>query len=215
VSAEAVLVLERSPGEPGRKWKLSDAEASIGRGSDCDIVLDDPEVSRRHAVIRRDGDRYVLADLGSKNGTHLNGAPLMRASALRDGDEISIAPRFRFRFVDLDATVPSRAPHRGLRIDETTRLVSVHGHVLDPALAPAQYALLTLLAGEPGRVYTRDEIADRCYPDAQGGVSDLAIDGVVRRLRSRLSAVDPQTEWVEAVRGHGFRLTAARAAGPQ
>jgi DNA-binding response OmpR family regulator len=55
-------------------------------------------------------------------------------------------------------------------------------------------------------VFTRDEIAERCYPDAEGGVSDQAIDGVVRRLRARLAEVDPDARHVEAVRGHGFRL---------
>jgi pSer/pThr/pTyr-binding forkhead associated (FHA) protein len=47
----------------------------IGRGSDCDLVLDEPEMSRRHAVIENSGDGIYLRDMGSANGTFVNGVP--------------------------------------------------------------------------------------------------------------------------------------------
>ena len=56
-------------------------------GRDC--VLADPTVSRRHARLRRQGDRWLLADLGSTNGTRLNGWRLAEEVELRAGDRVS------------------------------------------------------------------------------------------------------------------------------
>jgi hypothetical protein len=66
-------------------WSAEDEELLIGRSRSCDIVLEDSEVSRRHArLIHRDG-RWVLQDLASTNGTHLNGRRVGRCE-LRAGD---------------------------------------------------------------------------------------------------------------------------------
>lgn len=70
-------------------WSCEPHELVIGRGSNCDIVIGDLSVSRRHArLIRRDG-RWVLQDLGSTNGTHLNGTRVGRCE-LRPGDELDL-----------------------------------------------------------------------------------------------------------------------------
>lgn len=69
---------------------MGDAPVTIGRLPECDIVLADGNVSRRHAEIRRQGQSWVLADLGSTNGTRLNGFPLTAPSELRSGDSISV-----------------------------------------------------------------------------------------------------------------------------
>jgi pSer/pThr/pTyr-binding forkhead associated (FHA) protein len=63
-------------------------ELTVGRGGGCGVVLDDTFVSQVHArVFRRDGDVYV-EDLGSRNGTLLNGRPLGNAQRLRRGDRV-------------------------------------------------------------------------------------------------------------------------------
>ena len=68
-------------------WSAEPQELLVGRGSGCDVVLSDPTVSRRHArLILRDG-RWVLQDLGSTNGSHLNGRRVGRCQ-LRPGDEL-------------------------------------------------------------------------------------------------------------------------------
>lgn len=61
----------------------------LGRSREIDVLLADPAVSREHAVISREGARFVLEDLGSANGTKLNGSPVERAS-LAEGDLIQI-----------------------------------------------------------------------------------------------------------------------------
>jgi pSer/pThr/pTyr-binding forkhead associated (FHA) protein len=62
---------------------------TIGRSSDCDVRVDDANVSRRHAEVRRIGDGYSLVDLGSTNGTEVNGQRIQE-TALMNGDVISV-----------------------------------------------------------------------------------------------------------------------------
>lgn len=63
---------------------------TIGRHPDCDVVLNDQEVSRQHAEVRRDEGEFVLVDLGSLNGTKVNGAGVKSPRPLHDGDTITI-----------------------------------------------------------------------------------------------------------------------------
>ena len=69
---------------------------TIGRAPDCDCVLGDPTVSRHHARLRRGADGWVLTDLGSTNGTRLNGWRLAEEVEVREGDRVSFgAARYR------------------------------------------------------------------------------------------------------------------------
>jgi pSer/pThr/pTyr-binding forkhead associated (FHA) protein len=61
---------------------------TVGRSRECEVMLEDLNVSRRHFQVRRSGNAYVLEDLKSKNGTHVNGAPVQHWN-LSDGDLIS------------------------------------------------------------------------------------------------------------------------------
>ena len=69
---------------------------SVGRHGEADILLDDVTVSRRHVEVERIGDRYVARDVGSLNGTWLNGQRVDTAE-LADGDELQIG-RFKLVF---------------------------------------------------------------------------------------------------------------------
>jgi hypothetical protein len=83
----------------GRRVALEDRPISIGRLDTCDIVLDDPTVSRNHAEVRREGDGFELVDLGSRNGTRVNGYGITR-QRLVDGDDLLIgAVPLRFEAV--------------------------------------------------------------------------------------------------------------------
>ncbi len=73
-----MLILQRG-GENGQTWPLEHRTLTIGRGSDCDIVLDDRQISRLHARVVWREDHYEIEDLGSKNGTHLNGRDVVTA----------------------------------------------------------------------------------------------------------------------------------------
>jgi hypothetical protein len=73
----------------GRRLVIGEEPIAIGRLPDCDIVLNDPNVSRRHAEVRRRGNDFVVVDLGSTNGTKVNGDGV-KQRRLADGDEISV-----------------------------------------------------------------------------------------------------------------------------
>jgi hypothetical protein len=73
----------------GRRVQLGDEPATIGRLPDCPVSLTDPQASRRHAEVRPSGDGFVLVDLGSMNGTTVNGVGV-REQRLDDGDEIGV-----------------------------------------------------------------------------------------------------------------------------
>ena len=73
----------------GTRVPVSDTAVSIGRMADCDVVLTDESVSRRHAEVRRQGSDIVVVDLGSTNGTKVNGARV-HERRLNDGDEITV-----------------------------------------------------------------------------------------------------------------------------
>ena len=81
--ARALLVAE------GKRNVLGGAAAVIGRSRDCDVVLSDPNVSRRHAELRRDGDGWKVVDLGSTNGVKVNGRRVSEAR-LQPGDTITL-----------------------------------------------------------------------------------------------------------------------------
>jgi FHA domain/Domain of unknown function (DUF1707) len=63
---------------------------AIGRASDCDCVLAEPTVSRRHAELRRDRNRWLLRDLGSRNGTRVNGMRVLEATEVHPGDRVAL-----------------------------------------------------------------------------------------------------------------------------
>lgn len=73
----------------GTRHELTGEKAVLGRSRDCEVRLDDLNVSRKHAEVREDGDGYLLVDLGSTNGTFLNGSRVGR-SRLQDGDTITL-----------------------------------------------------------------------------------------------------------------------------
>jgi hypothetical protein len=73
----------------GRRHELDGDRTVIGRSRDCDIQLADPNVSRRHAEVRRDGDSYVLLDLDSTNGVEVGGKRVKRLE-LNDGSRFTI-----------------------------------------------------------------------------------------------------------------------------
>lgn len=73
----------------GRDHMLGPAPCVIGRGPGADFTLEDHLASRRHLQIVQDAGRYLVEDLGSTNGTHLNGERIKR-QPLRDGDKIRV-----------------------------------------------------------------------------------------------------------------------------
>ena len=194
----------------GRRWVIDQDHVTIGRGSDCDIVLPERQVSRYHVQIERQDGGYLLRDLGSKNGTCVNGEEVGdRPYYLKDGDEIQIALCVKMGFIGADATLPLEltGASRGLHVDRAARRVFIGGHELTPPLSVAQYRLLELLLDREGKVVSRDAIVATVWAEEEEmGITEQAIDALVRRLRDRIAALDPDHAYIVTVRGHGFRL---------
>ena len=83
----SLIVLDRS-GTPSERITITRAPITIGRQATNDVVLSDPNVSRKHAELRRNGDHWMLIDLGSTNGSLVNGK-LAREQRLQDGDRLA------------------------------------------------------------------------------------------------------------------------------
>lgn len=199
-------------------WVIDQEEMVLGRDDISDIVIPQRQISRQHAVFRHlQDDTYEIEDLDSKNGTWVNGLRLEGKRKLGDGDEIHVALAVRLRFIgsgvtapvtqDLPDIIPTAVQHGRLQLDTESRRVFIDDGELDPPLSLPQYRLLELLYVNNGGICTREEVVETVWPEAMSdGVSEQAIDALVRRLRDRLAEVDPEHQYVVTVRGHGFRL---------
>ncbi len=197
----------------GVRWILDEETMIIGRSPDCKFIIADRQVSRQHAVITKENEGVYLSDLGSKNGTYINGVKVKQKTRLQDGDLVQLAFALQLAFVGTEATLPlssATASEIGiarLRMDTQARRIYINGKELMPPLSPSQFRFLEILYKNSDRVIAREEIVDTVWPDTAGeGVSEQAIDALVRRLRERLSELDPDNNYVETVRGHGFRI---------
>ena len=102
------LVFEAGP-LAGRRIEL-ESELVVGR-EDASLTIDDPEISRKHAAIRPAGDGFEIEDLGSRNGTHVNGSRIEGTTRLGGGDSIKLGQSvIRFESGRAAATVASPVP---------------------------------------------------------------------------------------------------------
>ena len=94
-SASALLIVQRGPNE-GARFLLDQDVTTVGRHPNADIFLDDVTVSRRHAEFRRNGNKFMIHDLASLNGTYFDGVRIDSA-LLDDGAEVQIG-KYKFTF---------------------------------------------------------------------------------------------------------------------
>jgi len=105
---------------------------------------------------------------------------------------------------------PARARELGgLDIDEGGWSARLDGVALD--LTPVEFRLLTLLASQPGRIFSRDQVLNGLYDDRRI-VTDRAVDSHVKNLRRKLAAVRPDEDLIRSVYGVGYRLDLAGSA---
>ena len=210
ISLEEYPMLVAQDGLLGnQRWPLA-RTVVLGRDSTCDIVISDRQVSRYHARITPTQEGMILEDLGSKNGTHCNGTPLTAPLVLQDGDMVQIALAQKFQFLTSDATMPltegTERPGR-LMMDVRSRRVWINQQQLVPPLSAQQFKLLWLLYENYGQVISRPDLIAVVWGEEQSaGVSDQALDALIRRLRDRLASLDSTHQYIDTVRGHGVRL---------
>jgi pSer/pThr/pTyr-binding forkhead associated (FHA) protein len=213
---EAPLLIGQTGPLKGERW-LIDKTLTIGRELTCEIVIQDRQVSRFHARLTPMFDGIVLEDLDSKNGVHCNGNPVAGKIELKDGDTIQIALAQQFLFLTSDATVPLsdfEAVAGRLRLDVRARMVWVNNQLIEPPLSALQFHVLQVLSDHEGQVVDRHVLVSEVWGDEEAvGVSDQALDALLRRLRDRIASIDPEQAYIVTIRGHGVRLDNPSAQG--
>jgi DNA-binding winged helix-turn-helix (wHTH) protein len=208
-----ILVAQSGPLN-GERYTIN-ASLVVGREDTCDIVIPSRQVSRVHARLTQTVSGIELEDLTSKNGTHCNGKLIEGPTLLQDGDIIQIALAQQFLYLSSDATMPLESeplefiqphPHH-LRLDARSRRVWIGQEEVLPPLSVSQFSLLELLYNHQGRVVERKTLIGSVWGEEDAvGVSEQALDALIRRLRDRLAAVNPTHTYIVTVRGHGLRL---------
>ena len=203
-----LLIAQEGPLK-GQRWSISRALV-LGRDHSCDVAIADRQVSRYHARLTPTAEGIILEDMGSKNGTHRNGEVLSGPVVLMDGDAIQVSLAQEFTFLTSDSTMPlgeSAGKPGRLMMDLRSRRVWVNQQQVLPSLSAQQFKLLWMLYERQGQVINRADLVSTVWGEDQSvGVSDQALDALIRRLRDRLSALDPKHQYIDTVRGHGVRL---------
>jgi hypothetical protein len=197
----------------GNRWVIGKS-LMIGRDPGCDVVVPDRQVSRYHARLTPQQDGVMLEDLGSKNGTFYEGKKVEDPIFLQDGGMIQIALVQNFVFLSSDSTIPlggsltaSSESGGRLFLDNRSRRVWIGKEEVLPPLSVPQFRLLQILYDQQGKVVAREELIRTVWgDDVSEGVSEEAMDALVRRLRDRLAFYDPDHQYIITIRGHGLRL---------
>lgn len=108
-ATNAYVVLERGPA-PDKRYDITAVTNTVGRSPQNEIVINDPEISRRHAQIVQRGDHFTVEDLGSTNGTFVNGQRCHGPTPLRHGDRIEFGDTVSLLFYQTVAAATAVAP---------------------------------------------------------------------------------------------------------
>lgn len=189
--------------DPSKKEHfLEKTVTRLGRAVENEIVIVSKRASREHAHLRRDGRRVFLDDLGSTNGTFLNGERVLGSMQLRDGDEISIG-EVMFTFHDPDTTT-RETPFPDLEVNVEAGIVRLNRHAIQ--LSPKEFALLAYLHANRGKVCSKDEIGRTVWSEYQAGIYDYQIENLIRRLRTKIESDANTPVLLITVRGLGYKL---------
>jgi len=193
------------------EYVLAPGETTIGRAAENELVLEGDGVSRKHARFTWDKRGFLVEDLGSKNGTLLNGSRLASQVAIGAGDTLVI-PGWTLKFDADEATAtqsispaaPGASAARSLLLKPETREVVVRGTAI--LLPPKEYLAITILYERAGTVVSKEALADHVWPEYNGDVSDYNIHQVLSRLRREIEE-DPAHPRILITRpGFGYML---------
>ncbi len=137
--AEFQFVMRSGP-TPGKIYPLDADEISVGRESSNTIAINDAEISRKHARLEKRGTTYVIQDLGSTNGTFVNGRRISGVQVLNAGDEVSFGENILLMYepvVDPNATMISSPKPAKTEISPQKPVVAAPAPPRPAASAPA------------------------------------------------------------------------------
>jgi pSer/pThr/pTyr-binding forkhead associated (FHA) protein len=127
----------RSGPTPGVTFPLEGDQLTIGRDASNGVAINDAEVSRKHSRLSFQGGKYVLEDLGSTNGTFINGQRLSGPAVLKPGDVVSLGEQIVLMYdsVNLDPGATMASPRKAARVDPPRAAQPVMASA-PPAYAP-------------------------------------------------------------------------------
>jgi pSer/pThr/pTyr-binding forkhead associated (FHA) protein len=195
------LVIENGQNE-GNEYIVRKPVTLLGRSESCDLIVNDPLVSRRHCQVLWDGVYCTVEDLGSTNGTYVNGQLLRAAYALQPGDRLQVA-NVVFNFADPQAAQIGRK-RPTLKIERAVRRVTVNSELVE--LSAKEYALLMYLDEHSDRICSKEELSKAVWPEYKGDVFDYQVESLIKRLRQKLEPDAEESHLVVTIRGRGYRL---------
>src|SRR5512147_759785 len=133
--ASQFQLIMRSGPTPGAAFALEGDQMTIGRDSTNEIVINDAEVSRRHSRLMFQGGKYVLEDLGSTNGTFVNGQRLAGPVVLKPGDIVSLGEQIVLMYdaINMDPGATMVAQARPSRVTPPPMPASAPVYTAPPA----------------------------------------------------------------------------------
>ena len=182
---------------------LEEGECSLGRSAQCTVVAPFPWVSRLHARIVPVGSRFHLLDVGSVNGTYVNGTRIQDTHVLAHHDLIGLGESGpHLTFVDPDMTQSTAAR---LSYDERSMRFTLGASALE--LTPNQFRLLRHLHQQRGRVCAREQLAEAVWGSSYApGMDATTLDRLVSTLRAALRRVDESASLIVTRPGLGYQL---------
>ncbi|HLF87855.1 MAG TPA: FHA domain-containing protein [Anaerolineales bacterium] len=146
------LIIQQGP-SPGSELELSGDKIVIGREAPANVLIPGAGVSRTHSQLTRQGDSYVIEDLGSTNGTFLNGTHIITPTPLTSGDLIGLGQTVMLEYQAGGFTAPEASP-APLRVADAPgeAAATVLGDVASPEGSPPPQ-LVVAIAGSPPQTY--------------------------------------------------------------
>jgi predicted component of type VI protein secretion system len=220
------LHVREAGGEP-RVVHLEDEPVTIGRDPNSTIQINSPYVSRHHARIERQEGVTTLVDLGSRNGSLLNGVRVSGSTALQPGDVIAIGDA---TIECVDASPDSEATRTlvltpgqpgmpgvpaspaatpvapdTLHVDPQTYEVTIDGEPHQRRLSAQEFQLLSYLYEHRDRVCTRRELGDAIWGRDRWDPNML--HRLVHRLKEKLEPDAERSRYIQTVPWVGYRCT--------
>ncbi|CAM3192085.1 FHA domain-containing protein [Paenibacillus lupini] len=219
-----LYVIRGEPYRSGTCINLNEDETLVGRLSNQmtpDIAFTNPFLSRKHLVIRKEKDKAVLYDLGSRHGTEINGVRLTSYTPypLKNFDIIKLAKgmtviHFSYLFADqtieiepFSTTRKPEVPESSLSFHWEKRECVVEGKRIP--MSEKEFLLIRILYENANRLVPLEEIKVRVWPErlpGAGGIPDVSLDelnALIYRVRKKYGK---DTFLISAVRGSGYLL---------
>jgi hypothetical protein len=212
VAAAIRTILLKDPSGAERLIPFDQPVLTVGREKHCTIRIDSQYVSRQHARIEQREDSAVLVDLGSHNGSLLNGERIQGSAPIVPGDVVAIADATLEFLAEagLDGATRTFAlrqapPPDVLALDSQTYEVSIGGKKLDRRLSAQEFELLSYLYQHRERVCQRQELGDAIW--GAGNWDPNMLHRLVHRLKDKLEPAPDKPRYIQTVPWVGYRLT--------